>query len=67
MDYSLIKSNLEKEVCPKCSEHPEISLKGDSLTFKVCCQSFKTYLKERTGELIKEQIKDDINNMFSQL
>jgi len=65
MDLNEIKRELENERCPQCNKMAEVNLAGESFTFKVCCPVFEEHLKQRASDLFTMQMKQDLNNLFT--
>lgn len=67
MDLQKIKQQLQ---LLRCSEHcktPEVTIRGNSLEFKCCCERFKATLIKQSETLIKKAAKNDIENQIKNI
>ncbi len=62
-----IKYSLERMRCPKCSEHPTISVVGDSLKISCCCETFKELLNKTAETEISKQTRQNIEKQLKNI
>ena len=67
MDLRSVKHSLERERCRVHGNKPEITVVGQSLNFKCCCDKFKSELVKKSEILIAQQAKSDIENSLKNL
>lgn len=53
--------------CVEHHTHPEVTVRGDQLKFKCCCEKFKATLIERSKTLIANAAKNDIERQLKNL
>jgi hypothetical protein len=71
IDINAIQNELSDLVCPYCGVSPLIEVSSDNNTYKIhipesCCDSFNQIATERFNALIKEAVRNNINNIFNQ-
>jgi len=70
IDLRQIKSRLNKVRCLKCDKFPDVSIIGNELDIKFCCDDFKRKLveiaKEEAGNKAASDIRQEIKRIFNQ-
>ncbi len=64
MNLYPIKQELQRMRCSIHNEHPEVTVRGERLEFKCCCDDFKNKLLKRSETLIAETSKNEILNQI---
>lgn len=67
MNLQPVKMRLQRMMCRKHHKHPEVSIVGDEIKMKCCCEEFKTELIKQSQSLIAKAAKDDIQKRLQSI
>lgn len=60
MDLRFIQKELQQMLCPKHGKFPDISILGDRLHIRCCCEEFRGEVMRKSESLKYHAIRDDI-------
>ncbi|MBV8327517.1 hypothetical protein [Chryseobacterium sp.] len=67
LDYSLIKQEIESEVCEEHGLHPEFVKTDDGFGIKACCDPFRIELVNKSEKIVEEETKKFLDQMMKDL
>lgn len=60
MDLRFIQKELQQMLCPKHSQMPDVSILGDRLHIRCCCEEFRGEVMRKSESLMYHALRDDI-------
>ena len=60
MDLRSIQKELQQMLCPKHGQLPDISILGDRLHIRCCCEEFRGDVMRKSESLMYHALRDDI-------
>ncbi|MCJ7935797.1 MAG: hypothetical protein MUW56_19760 [Chryseobacterium sp.] len=55
LDYSLIKQEIESEVCQEHGLHPEFVKTEEGFGIRACCDPFRIELVQKSEKMVEEE------------
>ena len=67
MNLQPVKMGLQRMTCPEHHEHPEVTIVGDEIQLKCCCERFKATLVEESKSLLTKAAKDELEKQIKKI
>jgi peptidyl-prolyl cis/trans isomerase len=64
INYSNIKSRIERYSCPEHRERPKFTITSDGFTITACCEKFRTSLINEAKSAVEEETQKAIEKML---
>nr|WP_315027727.1 hypothetical protein [uncultured Chryseobacterium sp.] len=67
LDYSVIKQEIESEVCEEHAKHPEFVKTEEGFGIKTCCDPFRMKLVQKSEKMIEDQTERILDKIMKDM
>ncbi|PWN71167.1 hypothetical protein C1631_000665 [Chryseobacterium phosphatilyticum] len=67
LDYTLIKQEIESEICKEHDLHPEFVKTDEGFGIKACCDPFRIELVQKSEKMIEEQTEKLLDKIMKDM
>ena len=67
MDLRFIQKELQQMLCPKHSQMPDVSILGDRLHIRCCCEEFRGEVMRKYNSLEYKAINEDMRREIKRI